>query len=125
MPEPELYLVADWEDIQQARPLSERDKQRVATIFSEQSWDHVVWLPEWLLEDGDKDVETVEASDHLAVGDVEDYTEKAWSFRQPHEADVQEYLPKSSVTVFERGRSVESIDTPQRGLGSFAVDADG
>ncbi|MFW6382524.1 MAG: hypothetical protein ACOCZD_00615 [Haloferacaceae archaeon] len=119
------HVVSQWSDVQEARAPSNRDKQRVATIFSEQSWDHVVWLPEWLLEEGDKNVETVEASDHLAVGDVEDYTEKAWSFRQPHAADVQEFLPKSAVTVFERHQGVERIDTPQRGLGSFAVDADG
>ena len=113
-------LVTDWDTIERATGVSERDKQRVATILSEQSWDYVVWIPEWLLDDSDKDVETVEASDHLAVGDVDDYSEKAWQLWQPHRfeglREPSAFLPKSSVVVFERATGVDAIDTPQVGL---------
>lgn len=112
--------VASWDDIDTAPEASPRAKQRVATIFTDQSWDHVVWLPSWLLEDSDKDIETVEASDHLAVGDVEDYSDDAWEFEQPHRNGLGGYLPKSSVVVFERVRGVEEIATPQKGLTAFA-----
>jgi hypothetical protein len=112
--------VASWGDIDAAPEASPRAKQRVATIITEQSWDHVVWLPSWLLEDSDKDIETVEASDHLAVGDVEDYSDKAWEFTQTHRTALPQFLPKSSVVVFERVRGVEEIATPQTGLAAFA-----
>lgn len=115
------YPVAEWADIDAADRPSERAKQRVATILSEQSWDYVVWIPEWLLEDDDKDIETVESSAHLAVGEIDDYSEKAWRFTQPHRSgDPGGYLPKSSVVVFDRVRGVESIETPQQGLAAFA-----
>ena len=116
--------VSEWDDIDSAPKVSEAAKQRVATIFSEQSWDHVVWIPAWLLKDGDKDIETVESSDHLAVGDVDDYSEKAWEFTQTHRNVLPQYLPKSSVVAFERVRGVEEITTPQMGLASFAGDHD-
>lgn len=114
------HLVSEWSDIESAPDVSDRDKQLVATILSEQAWDHIVWIPEWLLED--KDVETVESSDHLAVGDVDDYSEKAWKFTQPHLRDgypPKLYLPKSQVVVFERVRGVEEVQTPQTGLAAF------
>ncbi|EMA63183.1 hypothetical protein C470_03611 [Halorubrum distributum JCM 13561] len=113
------YVVTSWEDIAAAAAPNDRDKQRVATIFSEKAFNCVVWLPEWLLDADDKDIETVEASDHLAVGGATDYSEKAWEFAQPHRDGAGGYLPKSSVTLFERGDGVESIETPQRGLTSF------
>ena len=111
-------IVSDWDDIEHAPEASARDKQRVATIFSEQSWDYVVWIPEWLTDE--KAVETVEASDHLAVGDVDDYSTKAWQLWQPHRFDGRRepsaFLPKSSVIVFERATDVDAIETPQVGL---------
>jgi hypothetical protein len=116
--------VSSWGDIDTAPEASPRAKQRVAAILSEQSWDHVVWLPSWLLEDSDKDIETVEASEHLAVGDVEDYSEKAWQFTQTHRTVLPQFLPKSSVVVFERVRGVNEIATPQTGLAAFVGDGD-
>lgn len=123
---PRHVTVANWYDIDGAPDVTARDKQRVATIFSEQDWDHVVWLPTWLLEDEDKEIETVEASDHLAVGDVSDYSEKAWAMTQPHlnRAQWAQYLPKSSVVVFERVPGIGVVETPQQGLTAFAGDGD-
>ena len=115
--------VGEWSDIARADGVGQRDKQRVATIFSEDAWDTVIWLPDWILEDSDKDLGTVEASDHIAVGDVEDYSEKAWQFVQPHrKGDPGGYLPKSQVVVFERVPGVETIETPQHGLSDFGGD---
>jgi hypothetical protein len=111
------YLVREWSDIAAASKPSDRDKQRVATLL-EEGRNCVVWLPAWLLDEEDKNVETVEASEHLAVGGVEDYSEKAWSFTQSI-TDGSVFLPKSTVVLFERGEDVESIETPQRGLSSF------
>ena len=112
-------VVSEWGDIDSV-DVAEPAKQRVATIFSEQSWDAVIWIPDWLLDADDTDIATVEASDHLAVGDVTDYSDKAWQFCQAHREGAPEmFLPKSSVVVFERARGVEAIDTPQTGLGAF------
>ena len=112
------YVVESWSDIDAASTPNGRDKQRVAALL-EDGQNCVVWLPSWLLDAEDKDIETVEASEHLAVGGVGDYSEDAWSFSQSHRDDSGSYLPKSSVVVFERGDGVTEIETPQRGLTSF------
>lgn len=118
-------LVTGWESLEpvQHPDLTDRDKQRVATIFTEQSWEYVIWIPTWLLEDK-APIETVESSEHLAVGDIDDYSEKAWQFGQPHRNQPRtQFLPKSETIVFERG--AESIETPQQGLAAFGGDSDG
>jgi len=112
------HLVREWSDINAASEPSGRDKQRVASIL-EGGRNCVVWLPTWLLDAEDKDIETVEASAHLAVGGAADYSEDAWEFTQSHRDGKGGYLPKASVVVFERGEGVEEIETPQRGLTSF------
>jgi hypothetical protein len=125
---PEHIVVSSYEDLERASRPSDRACQRVATIFSEQSWDYVLWIPEWLLEEPDKEITTVQGSDHLAVaGDVEDYSQKAWRLWQKErigtDADLEgasAFLPKSSVVVFERGVDVDVIETPQQGLTEFA-----
>ena len=118
-------IVSEWSDIDTAPELSESEKQRVATIVTNQSWKYIVWVSTWLLEDEDKEIETVEASDHIVVGNIENYSEKAWLIDQPHEdIEQQQFLPKSAVVVFERLTGVEAIDTPQIGLTSFAGDRD-
>ena len=103
--------VATWDDIDAAPEVSGRDKQHVATIFTEESWDYVVWLPDWLLEE--KDVET-RGSTNLLVGDLEDYSERAWRIEQRFRDDMDPtaFLPKSRAVVFERVRGVETIETP-------------
>jgi hypothetical protein len=118
----EKIPVTNWDTIDAADTLDDPEKQRVATIFTESSWDIVVWIPEWLLEDKD-DIATVESAAQLAVGRIEDYSEKAWKFEQRHgDLTTEEFLPKSSVVVFSRVRGVEEIETPQQGLDAFAGD---
>jgi hypothetical protein len=120
-------VVSDAAGLERAHDcVPEPARQRVATIFTEQSWDHVVWLPEWLLENDDKDVEPVSESAQLAVGEVTDYSEKAWKLLQPHRHNATwgDYLPKSAVVVFERGAGVEAVKTQQAGLTAFADGGD-
>jgi len=123
IPDDYHIVVSSYADIDNARRVSGAEKQRVADLFSSTSWDHIVWFPTWLLEDGDKDIETVEASDHLAVGTCEDYSAKAVRFYQPHRkdesADPGGYAPKKSVIWFERLPSLETLETPQKGLTDF------
>jgi hypothetical protein len=114
--------VGSYEAIDAVNELSEVEKQRVATLISEQSWNNIVWIPEWLRSE--KDIVTVESADHLAVGRIEDYSEKAWRFEQRHDdISTDEFLPKSATVVFERMRGVEAIETPQQGLDAFGGDA--
>ena len=116
--------VGSWTDIDAAPDaVSGRDKELVASVFREQEWEHVVWIPDWLLDDADRDIELVESSDNVAVGDVSDYSEKAWRFSQPHletaTDDATTYLPKSQVVVFERLGDLDGLKTPQRGLTDY------
>lgn len=116
----EKIPVTNWDTIDAADALDDVEKQRIATIFTEQSWDVVVWIPEWLLEDK-SDIATVKSAAHLAVGRIGDYSEKAWKFEQRHgDLATEEFLPKSSVVVFSRVRGVGEIETPQQGLDAFA-----
>lgn len=119
IPDDYHIVVSSFADVDVARRLSGQEKQRVADLFSSTSWDHVVWFPDWLLEDDDKDIETVEASDHLAVGTCKDYSEKAVQFSQPHRDGAGGYAPKQSIVWFERGPSLETLETPQKGLTDF------
>lgn len=117
--------VSNWGDID-AGPdvVSGRDKQRVATVFRDMEWDSVVWIPDWILDDDDDtDLETVEASDNLVVGQVDDYSAKSWRVYQPHRKDESPdpggYVAKSQTVHFERTPGLEDIDTPQTGLDAF------
>ena len=116
--------VQEWADLQQADDPSDAELKRVASVFSRKSWDFVIWVPSWVLDDEDKEIETVASSDHLVGADgVEDYSEKAWQIYQ-RSCPWGEYLPKSAVWVFERAEGIESIDTPQADLTAFGGEAD-
>ena len=115
-------IVHGWNDIDSAPDVSGRDKHRVATILSEQSWDVVAWVPKWLLED-DKSLETVDGSDQLVVGNIRVYSEDSWAVEQIGDDNgMPEFLPKSQTVVFERAKGTETIETPQAGLDSFGVE---
>lgn len=118
-------LVGEWSDIDGApNAVSGREKQLIASIFRKQEWQHIVWIPTWLLDDADREIGLVESSDHVAVGDVTDYSEKAWQFTQPHletpTDDATSYLPKSQVVVFERLGDLDDLRTPQTGLMEYS-----
>jgi hypothetical protein len=116
-------VVGSWNDIDDAPGVvSGRDKDLVASVFRDQNWTYVVWIPDFILDDADRDVDLVESSDHLAAGGVSDYSDKAWKFSQPYREtatdDATSFLPKSQVVVFERLDDLD-LNTPQQGLTDF------
>jgi len=123
-----VTVVGAWRDIDGNPALTGQEKDRVAQVFKETEWDAVVMIPEWLAEDEDRHLTSLEAADRLYVGNVSDYSEKAWKFTQPHidggpQLNDGAFLPKSEVVVFERGSSLE-IEMPQQGLTEFAGGSD-
>jgi len=83
----------------------------------------VAWVPDWLAEE--KPLETVEAKRRVALVWVLRETDKAVGVTQvPPEQRGEEidlvFLPKSQARVFEKG-GVESLATPQSGLGDYGV----
>jgi len=111
----------EFEDLAADDRVPERLRTRIAGLLSD-GVAHVVFCPAWVAEDPDKAIRWVKGSaterGRLAVGRVESYSAKAWRLRQPT-ADEAAFLPKSQITVFETAPGVETIDSPQRGLGAF------
>ena len=125
----DVTVVGAWRDIDGHPALTGQEKDRVAEVFKQTEWEVLVMIPEWLAEDDDRDLVPLEASDRLYVGNVNDYSEKAWRFTQPHtdegsQWDDGTFLPKSEVAVFERGASLE-IEAPQQGLTEYGGQVDG
>ena len=112
----EITIVESFDDLDGHRILSGCGSDMVATLLSE-GVQTVVHIPVWLVED--KRVETVTGGGTLAVGTVEDYSEKAWQFVQNDEQPV--FLPKSQVHVFRAGDVDGGIETPQSSLHAFQV----
>lgn len=126
--DPDVFhvYVTDWSAIDAApERVSGRDKQQVADLFRTTDWKWVAWVPTWKLNEEAQSIATVQGSDHLCVGHVEDYSDKAWRFTQPHRKDEVTdygcYLPKSAAVIFERADNLEDLDTPQARLGDFAT----
>lgn len=119
--------VNDWNDIDAAPDqVCGQDKDRIAALFRDglaDGADAIGWFPDFVLDDDDRDVDLVENSDHLAMGSVEDYSDDAWRFTQPHLSGKRDALfaPKSWTVMFERGSRMEDLETPQSGLGDFDV----
>lgn len=117
-------VVSDFGDVDAAPNLSGKEKQLVAELFRSTDWDSIVWFESWLLADEEKDIQTVEGSENLAVGTVEDYSEKAIRFAQPHRRDAtndpSSFAPKTCIVWLERGSRLSDLETPQAGLGDYA-----
>lgn len=119
--------VQDWKDIDQAPDkVSGQAKDLVAQLFRDglpHDYEAIVWLPDFKVDELEGELELVEKSDHLAVGMVEDYSDKAWRVTQPHRKnDVEDYgiyAPKSWTIVFEKGGRLDDLDRPQAGLTDF------
>lgn len=129
--------VTEWADIDDAPLLTGPEKDAVATLFRETEHQNVVVLPEFKLDEDDHDV--VRAADdealsvevefgRLAVGYWEDYSDKAIRFTQFHRKNDPEisgtnwgcYIPKSTTVVIQAGGQMDSLESPQAGLDSFA-----
>lgn len=76
----------------------------------------VAWVAAWLLEDGDKDLRTVEGHDQVAVGDLQRETEKAWQLDQPDTDAEPVWLPKSQARIFRLAEGVTDVASDQRTL---------
>lgn len=116
---PDRHVIAGgWDAIDAAPEVDGREKHRIATIFTDQSWEFVVWLPEWLTDD--KEIEPVGGSQQLFVGNVFDHSKKAWLVKQPqYTGQPDSFIPKSQAVIFERPQGTDRIETPQAGLSSF------
>jgi len=92
-----------------------RDREAVATLLSEGA-PGVVFLQSWI--SGEKSLEATNAHPQLYVGEVENYSEKAYQVNQP-ELGNSDYVPKSASEAFVLADGVDSVETPQQGLGEF------
>jgi hypothetical protein len=107
-----------------ARDLTASDADRICHELDELDDDRaVVWGQDWIMSE--KPLETVEAKRRVALAWVIRETDKAVGVTQvPPEERSEEidlvFLPKSQARVFEKG-GVESLATPQSGLGDYGV----
>ena len=92
-----------------------RDREAVATLLSEGA-PAIVWLQSWLSDS--KALSPTENHPQVYVGEVENYSEKAYQVNQP-ELGNSDYVPKSASEAFVLADGVDAVDTPQRGLGDF------
>jgi len=129
--------VTEWADIDSAPLLTGPEKHAIATLFRETEHQTAVVLPEFKLDEADHDV--VRAADdgalsveadfgRLAVGYWEDYSDAAIRFTQFHRKNDPTidgsnwgcYIPKSTTVVVEASGQMETVESPQAGLDSFA-----
>lgn len=121
---PEVPItVTDRDDVfQSARELTGGDADRICHELEACDDSRlVVWLPDWLADE--KPLKTVENARRVALVWPVRTTEKAIGVSQipPDErsdGDKLIFVPKSQARLFERGK-VESLTTPQAGLGDF------
>ena len=116
--------VTDRDDVYYAtRDLTSTDADRICHELDDLADDRVVvWLPDWLADE--KELRTVENARRIALAWVVRETDKAVGVSQlPPEQRADDadlvFVPKSQARVFEKGR-VESLATPQTGLGDYA-----
>ena len=116
--------VTDRDDVYaSARELTGGDADRICHELDDlQDGRVVVWIPDWLAEE--KALRTVENARRVALAWLVRETDKAVGVSQlPPDARGDDaelvFVPKSQARVFEKGR-VESLATPQTGLGDYA-----
>lgn len=116
--------VTDRDDVASAaRELTASDADRICHELDALDDDRVVvWLPDWLAED--KPLATVENARRIVLAWIVRATDKAVGVSQTPPADRTDadeiiFVPKSQARLFEAGR-VESLATPQKGLGDYA-----
>ena len=96
-----------------------RDREAVATLLSEGA-PSVVWIERWLCDS--KDLHAAENHPQLVVSQqVTNYSEKAYKVRQITKdgGETTDYVPKSASEAFVLADGVDTVDTPQSGLGEF------
>lgn len=95
-----------------------RDAETVATLLSEGA-PGVVWVQAWLA--GEKDLSAAENHPQVFVGQIEDYSAKAFKVTQ-RGSENSAYVPKSASEAFVLADGTDAVATPQRGLDSFEAD---
>jgi len=106
-----------------ARELTGSDADRICHELDQIDGSRVViWMEDWIADE--KPLTTAENARRVALAWVVRETDKAVGVSQVPPAERGEdadlvFVPKSQARVFKRGR-VESLATPQRGLGDFA-----
>lgn len=117
--------VSDRKDIYgSARELTSSDADRICHELDDCDDERVVvWMEEWLAEE--KPLRRVENSRRIALAWHVCETEKAVGLHQvppaqrPDDPDLI-FVPKSQARVFENSPRVDSLSTPQKGLGDYA-----
>jgi len=107
--------VAEVETAADLESIPGRDREAVATLLSEGA-PGVVFLQSWLA--GEKSLTPTNAHPQLFVGEVENYSEKAYQVNQP-ELGNSDYVPKSASEASVLAEGVDHVETPQQGLGEF------
>jgi len=117
--------VTDRKDVyKSARELSGSDADRICHELDNCDDDRaVVWMEDWLAEE--KPLRKVENSRRIALAWHVYETEKAVGLSQlpaeqrPEDEDLI-FVPKSQSRVFAKAPRVDSLSTPQKGLGDYA-----
>ena len=108
------YTVSDWHDIDSIPELETREKERIAHVLTDGDCDVVMWIPQWVYESEETEIETFSATQQLLTGTITDYSDDAWGVVQSGRSF---FIPKSESYVFRSGDS--DIDSPQQKLGGF------
>lgn len=114
-----IHTISDYDDLVAVDAPSERDRNQIANTLSDGA-PAVVWLPEWIVREDDKDLAPLHAHPQLYAGEVTPYSDRAFKVEQH---DGEDFVPKSEAEVFRLADGVENIKTPQTGLGSFGVES--
>ena len=96
-------------------PIPARDREAVATLLSEGA-PGVIHMQSWL--SGEKSLTAAENHPQVYVGEIENYSEKAFQVNQP-ELGNSDYVPKSASEAFVLAEGVDTVETPQSGLADF------
>lgn len=108
------HTVSDWHDIDSIPELETREKERIAHVLTDGEYDVVMWIPQWVYESEETDIETLSATQQLLTGTINDYSADAWAVEQSGRSF---FIPKSESYVFRSSDS--DIDSPQQKLGGF------
>lgn len=114
----DIHTIGDYDDLVAVDAPSERERNQIANTLSDGA-PAVVWLPEWIVREDDKDLAPIHSHPQLYAGTVMDYSENAYKLTQHDSGD---FVPKSEAEVFRLADGVSTIETPQTGLGSFGVE---
>lgn len=107
-----IHAVETADDLESIRG---RDREAVATLLTEGA-PGVIWLQSWLA--GEKSLTSTSAHPQVYVGDIYDYSNKAFRVDQPERGN-SDYVPKSASEAFVLADGVDRVETPQSGLDRF------